>query len=105
MSMCQTKDVRITVKRITVYRDLMEEYENPIEHACDMEVGRVFVSKGCQRPEGMCDSAWRVMLPYVTELANGGGDFFDGWMKDPHSAMISCDDGFRPVTFHLETIE
>jgi uncharacterized repeat protein (TIGR04076 family) len=53
----------------------------------------------------MCDSAWRVMHPYVTELANGGGNFFDGWMKDPHSAMISCDDGFRPVTFHLETIE
>ena len=105
MTMCQMKDVRITVRRITVYRDLMEEYENPIEHACDMEVGRVFVSKGGQRPEGMCDSAWRVMLPYVTELANGRGNFFDGWMKDPHSAMISCDDGFRPVTFHLETIE
>ena len=99
------KDVRITVRRITVYDDLIEQYENPIEHACDMEVGRVFVSKEGRRPEGMCDSAWRVMLPYVTELASGGGDFFDGWMKDPHSAMISCDDGFRPVTFHLETIE
>ena len=99
------KDVRITVKRITVYRDLIEQYENPIEHACDMVVGRTFISRDGQRPEGMCDSAWRAMMPYVTELANGGGDFFDGWMKDPHSAMISCDDGFRPVTLHLEAIE
>ena len=32
-------DVRITVKRITVHRDLMELYENPIEHACYMQVG------------------------------------------------------------------
>lgn len=105
MTMCQMRDVRITVMRITVYRDLMEEYENPIEHACDMKVGRIFISEGGQRPDGMCDAAWRVMLPYVTELANGGGDFFDGWMRNPHSAMISCDDGFRPVTFYLETIE
>ena len=99
------KDVKITVKRITVYRDLIEEYENPIEHACDMEIGRVFISQNGQRPEGMCEEAWKIMFPYVTELANGGGNFFDGWMKDPHSAMISCNDGFRPVSFHLETTE
>ena len=62
------KDVRITVKRITVYRDLMEEYENPIEHACDMAVGMTFISKDGKRPEGMCDEAWKIMEPYVTEL-------------------------------------
>ena len=26
-------------------------------------------------------------------------------MKDPKSAMISCNDGFRPVSFLLETME
>ena len=31
-------------------------------------------------------------------------DFFDGWMKDPMSAMISCNDGFRPFSFYLEVI-
>ena len=31
--------VRITVVRKACYRDLMERYENPIEHACDMEEG------------------------------------------------------------------
>jgi len=26
-------------------------------------------------------------------------------MKNPNSAMISCNDGFRPVSFYIETIE
>ena len=30
------------------------------------------------------------------------GNFFDGWMKNPYSAMISCNDGLRPVSFLLE---
>ena len=97
-------DVRITVKRITVYRDLMEQYENPIEHACAMREGMVFVSHDGRIPEGMCDSAWEVMRPFAESLARGVGNFFDGWMKDPMSAMISCNDGFRPVSFYLEVI-
>ena len=38
------KKVKITVMRVACYRDLMEKYENPIEHACDMEEGMVFVA-------------------------------------------------------------
>jgi len=97
-------DVRITVMRICVHQDLIDLYENPIEHTCDMKVGMTFVSKDGTMPEGMCDAAWRAMEPYVKELASGGGNFYDGWMKNPKSAMISCDDGFRPVSFYLETI-
>ncbi len=33
------------------------------------------------------------------------GDFFDGWMKNPMSAMISCNDGFRPFSFYIEVID
>ena len=99
------KDVRITVMRICEHKDLMKRYENPIEHTCDMKEGMVFVSRNAEKPAGMCDSAWYVMQKYVLTLASGGGDFFDGWMKDPHSAMISCDDGFRPVSFYLETVD
>ncbi|MBQ9112473.1 MAG: TIGR04076 family protein [Clostridia bacterium] len=99
------KKVRITVMRQTVYADLMEKYENPILHACDMRVGQVFVANGWQRPEGLCGSAWDSMSPFVMALAHGGGDFYDGWMKDPRSAMISCNDGFRPVSFLLETMD
>ena len=99
------KDVKITVKRITVYEDLKAEYENPIEHACDMREGMTFIAPGGQRPEGFCESAWGSMVEFVEELARGGGSFFDGWMKNPKSAMISCNDGFRPVSFLLETVE
>ena len=99
------KKVKITVKRIARYDDLIAEYENPIEHACMMKLNQVFISVDAQRPEGFCDSAWESIYPFVKELANGGGNFYDGWMKNEKSAMISCNDGFRPVSFLLETIE
>lgn len=97
--------VKITVMKITTYPDLREKYENPINHACDMQVGQVFICEKGRRPQGFCDSAWQTVEPYVLELANGGGNFFDGWMKDPKSAMISCTDGFRPVTFYIEVVK
>ena len=99
------KKVRITVKRIACYKDLIEQYENPIEHACEMKEGQVFIANGFNKPEGFCDSAWESIAPFVKELANGGGNFYDGWMKNEKSAMISCNDGFRPVSFYLETME
>lgn len=87
------------------YSDLMQLYENPIEHACDMQLGDTFIVENCTKPQGMCDSAWETMLPFVRELAHGGGDFYDGWMRNKHSAMLSCNDGFRPVSFYVEVIE
>lgn len=97
--------VRITVMRIACYRDLMEKYENPMEHACDMKEGQVFVADGWKKPEGFCDSAWDSISPFVMTLAYGGEDIYEGWMKNKRSAMISCNDGFRPVSFLLEAIE
>ena len=99
------KKCKITVKRIACYRDLMEEDENPMEHACDMREGQVFVADGWKKPEGFCDSAWDSLSPFVMALAHGGGDFYDGWMKNKKSAMISCNDGFRPVSFLIEALE
>ena len=99
------KKCRITVVRTASYTDLMEKYENPIEHACDMREGMAFVSEGWQKPEGMCDSAWESMSPFVMTLAHGGSNLYDGWMKNPHSAMISCNDGFRPVSFLIEALD
>lgn len=98
------KPVRITAMRQTVYSDLMERYENPIEHTCDISVGQTFVSIDGKRPDGLCESAWESMRPFVEALARGEGNFYDGWMQNPQSAMISCNDGFRPVSFYLETI-
>ena len=99
------KRVRITVMRKVCHEDLISRFENPIEHACDLCEGQVFISSNGQRPEDLCESAWGSMESFVRELASGGGNFYDGWMKDPKSAMISCNDGFRPVSFYLEAID
>ena len=99
------KKCRITVMRRARYDDLIAQYENPIEHACDLREGQTFIANGWQRPEGMCESAWESMSAFVMALAHGGENFYDGWMKNPKSAMISCNDGFRPVSFLIEALE
>ena len=99
------KNVKITAIRKTCYPDLMAQYENPIEHACDVREGMSWVSVNAHMPENFCPSAWESMSWFVKALAEGGGDFYDGWMKNPHSAMISCNDGFRPVSFYIEAVE
>lgn len=99
------KKCRITVMRKANYYDLSEQYENPIAHACDMEEGQVFIANGWERPEGFCSSAWDTLSPFVLALSHGGGDFYDGWMKNKKSAMLSCNDGFRPVSFYVEALE
>lgn len=97
--------VRITAIRQTVYQDLIDQYENPIEHACDIQQGQQWISVNGKCPEGLCPSAWDSMKPFVQSLAQGKGNFFDGWMKNPMSAMISCNDGFRPFSFYIEAIK
>lgn len=99
------KKCKITVMKIAQYTDLMEKYENPMPHACDMREGQVFIANGWQKPIGMCDSAWESMSSFVMTLAHGGEDIYQGWMKDKKSAMISCNDGFRPVSFLIEALE
>ncbi len=97
--------VKITAIRKACYPDLMAKYENPIEHACDVAEGQVFYSCGGQRPKELCESAWESIRPFAEALARGEGNFYDGWMKNPYSALISCNDGFRPVSFLLERKE
>lgn len=99
------KKCKITVMRKACYHDLIKKYENPIEHACDMAEGQVFVANGWEKPEGMCQSAWDSMSAFVMALSHGGGNFYDGWMQNPKSAMISCNDGFRPVSFLIEALD
>ncbi len=97
--------VKITAIKRVVHNDLIDIYENPIEHACDIKIGDTYFSLDGKKPENLCESAWESMEKFVVELANGGGNFYDGWMKNPRSAMISCNDGFRPVSFYIEVID
>ena len=97
--------VRITALKRAVHDELINEYENPILHACDIKIGDVYISTDGNKPDGFCNSAWESVGPFVKRLANGESNFYDGWMKNPKSAMISCNDGFRPLSFYLEVIE
>ena len=99
------KKVKITAVRLSDYKDLQQQFENPIQHTCDVKVGESWLSENGQCPQGLCPSAWESMRYFVETLAAGGGNFYDGWMKNPHSAMISCNDGFRPVSFYIEVID
>ncbi len=99
------KKCRITAIRVTRYDDLIEKYENPISHACGLREGQTFIANGWEKPEGLCESAWESMSAFVMTLAYGGEDIYGGWMKNPKSAMISCNDGFRPVSFLIEALD
>ena len=99
------KKVKITVMRMANYPDLIEKYEGINESGCPLEVGQVYISENLEMPENFCKSAWNSIREYVAVLAWNGEDIYDGWMKDPKSVMLSCADGFRPVSFYVETIE
>ena len=66
--------------RQTVYTDLMAEYENPIEHTCDVCMGQQWISVDGKQPDGLCISAWESMRSFVESLAHGEGNFYDGLM-------------------------
>lgn len=99
------KKCKITVVKKSLYEDLMKLYENPIEHACDLRVGQIFIANGWKKPEGLCESAWESMSAFVMTLSHGGENLYNGWMKNKRSAMISCNDGFRPVSFYIEVLD
>lgn len=99
------KKVKITVMKKACYTDLINKFENPISDACDMKEGQIFIANGWQKPDGFCDSAWQSISAFVMTLACGGEDIYNGWMKNKKSAMIACNDGFRPVSFLLEATD
>ena len=100
------KKVKITVLKTTLDQELAAEYGAEGLGPCPMlREGQVFVANGWQRPEGLCLSAWETMSPFVLALSHGAEDFYQGWMRNKKSAMLSCNDGFRPVSFLLEALE
>ena len=99
------KDVKITVIRKTEYKDLIEKYENTVNNPCCVNEGEIYISQNANLPEGFCQSSWQDLYPFVFALSSGSNSIYDNWMKNPHSAMISCNDGFRPVSFLLEVEE
>lgn len=99
------KKCKITVVKTTFNEDLAKEYANAELGLCEMhQVGQTFYADW-KKPKGLCDNAWKSMQEYVMTLSHGGKDFYDGWMKDEHTAMIACNDGIRPVIFKIEATD
>jgi len=97
--------IRITVLKKAHYQDLIDKYENVLLEACPIKLGDVFIVENCEKPTKLCDSAWETLYPFIKGLSEGKEDYFDGWMKNKKSVLLSCNDGFRPVSFLVEVIE
>ena len=61
--------------------------------------------KTARRRMGRAARMATVIVCCVLALACGGENIYDGWMKNKKSAMISCNDGFRPVSFYIEALD
>ena len=102
----EMKVVKITVLDTTLRKDLVEKYGNPDLKPCGiLKPGDVFYATNVC-PEGLCDCAWRTMNQYVFALSSGVKTFYNGdWTNKDGIAVVTCNDGFRPVTFLLEVTD
>ena len=100
------KQVKITVIKCAYHKDLVDKYANPGLGPCRYNrEGMTFISNGWQKPEGLCDNAWKSMMEYVFALSHGAENFYDGELKDRKAFVASCNDGFRPVSYLIEAMD
>ena len=99
------KKVKITVLKTSFNKDLADEYGVENLSICPMlREGEVFYADYA-KPDNFCDEAWKAIYQYVFALAYGSGDnlfYFGDWIRKPGVAIVSCNDGLRPVIFKLE---
>ena len=102
------KQVKITVLKTTLDRELAAEYGVEGLTACPMmRAGQVFYADYA-KPDGLCDEAWKAIYQYVFALAHGAGTelfYYGDWIRTPGVAICSCNDGLRPVIFKLEATD
>ena len=102
------KKVKITVLKTMLNEDLAKEYGICGLKACPMmKEGDVFYADYA-KPDGFCDEAWKAIYQYAFALAHGAdkGLFYYGdWIKEPGVAVVSCNDGLRPVIMKLEATD
>ena len=101
--------VKITILKTTLNEDLAKKYGVKGLSICPlMKEGKVFYADYA-KPKGFCDEAWKAFYQYVFALSNvSNGWYFDDWMdteKYPGTAIVSCNDGLKPVIIKIERIE
>ena len=101
------KKVKITILKTTFQEDLAREYGVENLSTCPMmsegDVFYFFFAK----PENFCDEAWKAIYQYVFALAHGVSEiwYYNDWIKTPGVAIVSCNDGLRPVIMKLEATD
>lgn len=102
------KKVKITVLKTTFDEELAAEYGVAGLTPCKMlKPGQVFYADYA-KPDGLCDEAWKAIYQYVFALSHGAGDglfYYGDWIRKPGVAIVSCNDGLRPVIFKLEATD
>ena len=101
------KKVRITILKATFQKELADEYGIEGLSTCPlMQEGQVFYADYA-KPDGFCDEDWKAIYQYVFSLAHGVKDiwYFGDWIKTPGVAIVSCNDGLRPVIMKLEATD
>ncbi len=99
------KQVKITIIKKVYHKDLALLYELPQINPCPYNVGDTYIFDGYNIPKGICQSAWLNIYPYALSLSSGSTNLFDNWMINKKQAVVSCNDGIRPVSFLLEAID
>lgn len=98
------KKVKITILKTTLNEELAHEYG---AIGTMMKEGDVFMADYA-KPEGFCDEAWKAIYQYVFALAHGAGSdlfYYGDWIRKPGVAIVSCNDGLRPVIMKLEATD
>lgn len=103
------KKCKITILKTTYQEELAKEYGVKDLSICPlMKEGQVFYTD-YGKPDGFCDEAWKAIYQYVFALCNGSNDwYFDDWIdtkRHPGTAIVSCNDGLRPVIIKIERID
>ncbi len=98
------KKCKITVLKRGFEKDLAKQYGVDGLAPCPMlKEGQVFYADW-QCPEGFCNEAWKAIYQYVFALSHGVDELFyyGDWIKEKGVAIVSCNDGLRPVIFKIE---
>ena len=102
------KKVKITILKTTLDKELASIYGIENLGVCPlMKKGEVYYADYA-KPEGFCDEAWKAIYQYVFALAHGADKslfYYGDWIKEPGVAIVSCNDGLRPVIMKLETLD
>ena len=96
-----------TILKTTLQEDLAKEYGVEGLSICPfMNEGQVYYADYA-KPDGFCDEAWKSIYQYVFALAHGVSEnwYYNDWIKTPGIAIVSCNDGLRPVIMKLETTD